>query len=36
MQLWYFVSPKTISLQEYTKAEVILAIKLHGDNPVEG
>lgn len=34
-QFCYFVSPKTISLQEYTKTEVILAIKLHCDNPVE-
>lgn len=33
--MYYFVLPKTISLQEYTKREVILAIELHCDNPVD-
>lgn len=31
----YFVLPKTVSLQEYTKREVIFAIELHCDNPVK-
>lgn len=32
---YYFVLPETISLQENTQTEVILAIELHCDNPVD-
>ncbi len=33
MKHCYFVLPETISLQEYTKRKVILAVELHRDNP---
>lgn len=28
------VSPETIALQEHSQTQVVLAVKLHGDNPV--
>lgn len=32
---YYFHLPETVSLQEHTEGKVILAIELHGDNPVD-
>lgn len=34
INVWINTLPKTVSLQKYTKSQVILAIKLHCYNPV--